>query len=388
MTVSTRFHSLPAGRILLALLVCAGLFLCDRDAAVGQPPPPPVVTMTAETSDAVVYRNYPARIHSARQVQVRARVAGILEKRRYREGEAIEKGAVLFEIDSESFEIELRRAEAELSTARAQYRHAEKQWTRYSRLYAQESVSEGEYDRAKTDYALARARMDLAGAMRDDARRNLRYTKVRAPVAGVTAIESVSEGNLIEYGQRLTTITQQDPVHIRFAIPETDALLLRAARRAIAPGDGSEPKYKAWLIMADGTEYRHKGDIDFTAGTIDAETGSVAARAVFPNPDDYLVPGQFVRVRIRVEDLQGVFMIPEAAIGQGREGAHVFVVDDENIARIRPVRLGPVREGRQALLEGIDTGEKVVINGHVALRDGMKVSISGSAEGPAGEGAR
>jgi membrane fusion protein, multidrug efflux system len=143
-------------------------------------------------------------------------------------------------------------------------------------LYAQDAISEREHDLAETEYLLARARMDRADAARADARRNLRYTTVRAPVAGATDWETVSEGNLVEFGSLLTTITQQDPVHLRFAIPENDAMIQRAARDALS-GDGKKRRYEALLILPDGTQYSEKGEIDFTASTINPETGSVTA---------------------------------------------------------------------------------------------------------------
>lgn len=383
MKFAKHFHHLQRAGILLALLTGGGLTACSQqgDSGAGrQRPLPPVTLLAAEPSDTTVYRDYPARIHGLRQVQLRARVAGILEKRRYEEGRVVATDDILFEIDAEPFEIALRRAEAEFDDARARYRHAERERTRYSRLYAQAAVSERERDRAETDAALARAGMDQADAARADARRNLRYTKVRAPVSGVTGMESVSEGNLIEYGQLLTTITQQDPVHVRFALPETDATIQRAARKALEGDNGPKEPFEAELIMPDGSAYAQKGAIDFTASTVNPETGSVTARAVFPNPDNVLAPGQFVRIRVQLEQLSNIYLIPETAVGQGEQGARVFVVNDDHIARERFVRTGPVVDGRQVILEGLAEGDRVVVNGHVALRDKMEVSVSGAAE--------
>ncbi len=390
MGISDLLYSFRVRGVVLSLLMCTVLIalVLPVDLFARQMPPPPVVVVRAAPSDDAVYRDYPARIHGSRQVQVRARVAGILEKRRYEEGRVVEKDEVLFEIDPEPFEIALRRAEAELAVARAHYRHAERQWSRYSSLHAQELVSEREHDQAETDYALARARVDLADAVAADARRNLRYTKVQAPLAGVTGMESLSEGNLIEAGQLLTTITRHDPVHVRFALPEKDAMLQRTAREALACPDGTARHCEAALILPDGALYDQKGVIDFTASTIDPETGTVMARAVFPNPHKMLVPGQFVRIRIRLEELADLFFVPESAVSQDRAGHRVFVVDDDDIAHARTVRVGPVINGRQAIIEGLEAGERVVVSGHVALRDGMKVSVMASTGGPSGEEGR
>ncbi len=390
MGISGLLYTFQVKGVVLSLLMCVLLVAFDRpvDIFARQMPPPPVVVVPVAPSDTVVYRDYPARIHGSRQVQVRARVPGILEKRQHEEGAAVEKDDVLFEIDPEPFEIAFQRAEAELAVARAYYRHAERQWSRYSSLHAQELVSERDHDQAETDYALAQARMALADAVTADARRNLRYTKVQAPLAGVTGMESLSEGNLIEAGQLLTTITRQDPVHVRFALPEKDAILQRTAREGLACPDGKAHHCEATLILPDGTEYDQKGEIDFTASTIDPDTGTVMARAVFPNPQKMLVPGQFVRIRIRLEELADVFFIPESAVSRDREGFRIFVVDDDDIAHARTVRIGPVINGRQAVVEGLEAGERVVVSGHVALRDGMKVSVPAPEGGPSGEEAR
>jgi membrane fusion protein (multidrug efflux system) len=381
MKISKILQSLRTLAIALTLLVSAGLAACGRQDGPEAPQQqlPAVTIIRAVPTDTIVYRDYPARIRGARQVQVRARVEGILEKRRYEEGQVVAKDDVLFEIDPEPFEIALRRAEASLSEAQARFREAERQYRRYSGLYKQNAVSERERDNAETEFALARARMEQAEAARDDARRNLNYTKVQAPIAGVTGLESVSEGNLIETGQLLTTITQQDPVHVRFALPETDAMIQRAARDALARVKGEEHRYEATLIMPDETEYVRKGVIDFTASTVNPETGSVTARAVFPNPENILAPGQFVRVQVRLEELMDVFLIPETAIGQGMGGTRVFVVEDENIARERPVRTGPVVDGKQVITKGLEKGDQVVVKGHVTLQNNMEILITGTA---------
>lgn len=353
--------------MMVALLLVLGLSACGGSSEPqGRPAPPlpPVTVLTVQERDVEVLREYPARVHGSRQVQIRSRVEGILRERLYEEGRVVKKDELLFRIDPERYEIALRRAEADLADARASLDHAQREWDRYSNLFAEAAVSELEKDRALTDLERAQARFAQTQVAVTDARRNLGYTEVRAPVAGVTGLENLSEGNLIEWGGLLATITQQDPVHVRFALPETDAAMR---------GDGRSRR--AELLLPGGLKYRHLGEIDFTASVIDTRTGTVTARAVFPNPDQTLIPGQFVRIRVVLQHLEGVFAVPEAAVGQGRETPHLFVLDDEDTAGIRPVRLGPVTDGRQIILEGLSSGDRVVINGQVALRDGTPVNV-------------
>jgi len=357
------------------LLLALGLAACEDSSPepqAKQMPPPSVEVMTVQEADVEVVRDYPARVHGSRQVQVRARVEGILKERLYEEGRLVEQGEVLFRIDPERHEIALRRAEADLADVRAQLNHARREWARYSALFEHSAVSERERDRAMTDLEQAQARFAQATVAVDDARRNLGYTEVCAPVAGVTGLESHSEGNLLEWGALLTTITQQDPVHVRFALPEEDFVLRRGSA-----GRG----HSAGLILPDKTPYPHPGEIDFTSSTVDFRTGTVSARAVFANPDQELIPGQFVRILVTLQHLENVFLVPEAAVSQGRETPQVFVVDETDTARARPVRLGPVVHGGRVILEGLRKGDRVVVNGHVALRDGMPVNV-------VGEGAR
>lgn len=376
---------LKRGTMLIALLSVFAVSACGRDneGEVRRAFTPSVTVMEAANTTADIFQEYPARIHGSRQVQVRAMVQGILTKKLYREGQVVPRDTVLFLIDPEPYEIALRRARAEAADASANHGNALRERERYARLHAQKAVSTQELERAETQYELARARLERAEAAVDDAQRNLRYTEVRAPVGGVTDMESVSEGNLIEWGRLLTTITQIDPVHVMFSFPERDAMTQRAA---MARDPGEHRHREARLVLADGSVSRDGGGIDFKASTIDPRTGAVNARAVFPNPDGMLVPGQFVRARVLLDRLHDVVLVPEKAVSQGQEGPRLFVVDEENMAKERTVRLGPVFDGLQTILAGIHEGERVVVEGHVALRNDMKVSIGTIIDSPSQPG--
>ena len=369
----------PLSRRALPLLAASVLALtaCDTNEQSGAPPgggmPPPAVTLETVTLKPVqIFGDFSGRVRGAREVEVRAQVAGILEERLFVEGRAIEAGTPMFRIERAPYQIALRRAEAELANARASLNQAEREWRRLSGLYEQNAVSERERDHAVSQRELAQAQVALAEASVAQARLNLEYTEVRAPLDGTTGLESVPEGSLIERGTLLATITRLDPVHVLFALPHNDRAAQELLRRISREGSNAQP-IPAQLVFADGSLYEREGEIDFTDTSIDPSTGTVSARAIFPNPDRLVAPGLFVRVRLPLQRHDQAARIPPVAVAQSPGGPVVFVVDADHTAHARPVRLGPVADGQQVIVEGLRDGDRIVVNGQVAVRDGMTV---------------
>lgn len=374
-------HGLPRGAWLVVVLA---LVACGRDSGgggapgaggPGEMPPAPVTVATVQPETVVIEADYTARARGLRQAEVRARVGGILEERLYTEGAEVEAGAPLFRIDQAPFRIALERARAERANAQAALNQAEREWRRVSGLFEQAAVSERERDLALSNKELASARLAQAEAGVSQAELELGYTTVRAPVSGATGLEQVTPGNLLSVGAMLTTVTQLDPVQLRFSLPAADA----AARRALQ--DAGDAGLGVTLYWPDGSVYTHRGQIDYLASTVDPETGNVAAQAVFPNPERALRPGETLRLHLVVNRLENVFLLPPEAVSQASDGPRVFVVTQENTAQARPVQLGPLYDGRQVVLEGLGAGDRVVVNGQVGLQDGAAVNPQGSADG-------
>lgn len=360
---------------LLMLTGCSGQDGEGQQAGAGGMPPAAVVVQQATLADVTVRQDYAGRARGAREVEVRARISGILEQRLYEEGQMVREGDALFRIDRKPAAAALQRARAQRQVAEADVQQAEREWNRISSLFERNAVSERDRDSAQSALELARANLAVANAGVAQAELDLGYTDVTAPISGVTSLEDFPEGSLIDTGTLLTTIVQLDPVHVRFALPENDANIRRAAREGMVRAD-QEQNVSARLVLADGSEYGLDGRIDFTASTLDPRTGTVSARAVFPNPEQVIVPGQFVRVRVELQSFDDVITVPEKAVTQGQNGPVVYVVDDDSKARVREVELGPVSDGRQILLSGLDEGDRYIVSGLVNLRDGAAVNVT------------
>lgn len=362
--------SLPLALFSTLLLGCSN----ESDEQQGQGMPPAPVTLAAvEQTQATHFGEYSGRVRGAREVEVRARVSGILETRHYEEGRLVEKGETLFQIEAGPYETAQRTARAELADARARKAQADREWERVSGLHERNAVSERERDQAQAEREAAHARVEAAESMLKDAERNLRYTRVEAPISGIAGIESVSEGNLIEAGTLLTHLIQHDPVRVHFSLPENDAAVQGLIRTAQQTGnDNAQQEVK--LHFRNGSEYPHPGIINFADRGIDPTTGSVEMRAEFANPDGQLIPGQFVRVRLALTEFDSIVLIDPTAISEGPQGPQVFTVSNDT-AHARPVELGPMIDGQQAILSGLDHGDQLVINGHVALGDGAAVAV-------------
>lgn len=377
-----------AGLIIAGLSTLLVLTGCSSEDSAGQQggggfPPAAVTVETAELSNATVRQDYAGRARGAREVQVRARVSGVLEERLYAEGQMVQETDPLFLIDPKPAEAAFQLAKAQRQVAEANLRQAEREWARISSLYKRKAVSERDRDSAESALELAEANLAVSEAGMTKAELNRGYTKVTAPLSGVTSLEDLPEGSLVDTGTLLTTIVQLDPVHVRFALPENDASIRRAATEGMARSDEVQD-VSARLVLVNGEEYPMEGRIDFTASTLDPRTGSVSARAVFPNPEHVIVPGQFVRVRVELQNFENVILVPEAAVAEGPKGPMVYVVDSEGKAQTRGVELGPVTNGRQIILKGLDAGDRFIVSGLANLRPDSPVKIMDES---AGEGA-
>ncbi len=362
----------------------------------GTPPPAQVVVETAETKDFPLVTEYPGRTAGYREVEVRAQVSGILIERAYQEGSTVKKGQVLFRIDPRPYQAALDRAKGALAQEQARYRQTDRDLKRIRQLQTRGFASGSELDTAISNFEQSKANIEAAKAEVQARQIDLDYTTVKSPISGITSREVRSEGSLVTANDAnsslLTHVTQLDPLYVNFAYPDLEVERMRNDLQDGSlkmPADG---KLNAEIKLANGASYPHKGRVDFTDSLITRGTGTVGARASVPNPDQALLPGQFVRVEVTGLVYPSAITIPERAVAQGPQGTFVYVVDDQGKAQARPVKTGLTANHRWLIKEGLKSGDKVIIEGAAKLRPGAPVQIvqpgaSDSQPAKAAEGA-
>lgn len=313
-------------------------------------------------------------------ITVQSRVSGVLEKVVFEEGARVEQGALLAEIDPLPYRAQLEQAEGQLQQNRAKLENARADLKLYEQLWEQDSIARQQLSdqRALVQELLGTVRANQAQV--DDARLQLSWTRITAPLSGRLGLRKVDQGNLVtgSEAEGLVSITQTQPIAVNFTVPEVDVPALRDARRGDAP-------LKVEVLDRGEQRVLATGELTTLDNQIDTSTGTLRVRAQFANEDEALFPNQFVNVHLRLKTLESVVTIPGDAVQFGTERNYVYVVQD-NKAYVRNVVLGAAADGRVAVTEGLEPGELVVLEGLDRLRDGKQVNIpdaSGAAAGAA-----
>jgi len=310
------------------------------------------------------------QVEGSKEVEVRARVSGIVLKRLYNEGDVVRAGAPMFKIDPAPFEIALAQAKAQLAQEQARNEQSRRESGRLKQLAAEKAISQREFDDASSTLKLSDATLQAVETKVREAELNLSYTSVVAPVSGVSGRAVRSEGSLITAGadSLLTSISQVDPIWVRFSLAESD--LAKLPQRRLARGAQVEVN----LILPDGTRYPGKGRLNFAATQIDPRLGTQQLRAEFDNAKGQLLPGQFVRAQLVAGQRENVFLVPQTAVMAAEAGYMLFVMDKEGKAALRPVQLGDWLGSNWVVLGGLAAGDRVIVDNLVKLRPGTAVT--------------
>jgi len=365
----------PLFVLLVSGVALGALVGCRKQPATHSTPPVPVIAAEVLVRDQPIYVENIGQTLGAQDVEIRARVAGFLESVKFIEGTFVTNGTLLYTIDNAPFKASLAQAQAVLAQAEATWQKAIRDTNRLGPLWEKNAISRQQYDDALAAERAAAANVQAAAAALDNAQIQLNYTEIYAPISGIVGKTEVKAGNLVGQGQTtlLTTISSVDPIHVRFSINERDYL---AWRRANSPDRPGREKAKGLfeLILADGSLHPHRGDIAFADRQVDPRTGTLLLEVAFPNPERIVRPGQFGRVRFAVEVLTNAVLVPQRAVQELQANYSVFVVTPESTAEFRKLELGPRVDTFYVVKDGLQPGEKIVLDGIQKLQNGVPVA--------------
>ncbi|MFO1075726.1 MAG: efflux RND transporter periplasmic adaptor subunit [Geminicoccaceae bacterium] len=365
----------------LSLVGLAGLPLlaaCD-DGGHGQaaqaPPPPEVTVATPLIRRLTEWDEFTGRFEPVQSVQVHARVSGYLQEIGFKDGDQVEAGQTLFVIDPRPYQAAVDRIKAQMAQAEAQLTLASLDQDRAEKLVSTSAVAKATLDQRNAELEAARATLAAAQAQLRDAELNLGFTHVTAPFKGRISDRRVDIGNLVNDQTLLTTIVQLDPIYLTFDMSETDFLAYqRAAGRGELPSTrNNETLVAARLVDEEG--WPHQGTMNFVDNVVDQGSGTIRGRAVFPNPDHLITPGQFGRIRIPGSPEYEAMLLPDAAIVTDQSRKMALVVDGDGTVRPKIIRPGPSQPGGLRIIRrGLEPTDRVIINGLIRAKPGAKVT--------------
>lgn len=381
-----RSPTISAWSAIAATVILAG---CNGHAEEAGPmafPPPQVNVVTVTPENLPVEREYIGQTKGSREVEIRPRVGGIIEQRLYEEGAYVQAGQALFQLDPKSYQAQAAAAEAVLAHAIANRNQTQREWNRLKPLEKEKTISRKALDDAQSAYELAAADVKAAEAALREARLQLEYTRVTAPIAGIAGLAEKVEGAVVTAAtDRLTRLTVTDPMDVYFSISENEWLL---QQQEIANGSLKSPTdddLKVKVRLADGRVPDITGNINFKDARIDPDTGTVAMRARLPNPDGQFKSGQFVRVIVSGASRPNAVTVPQKAVLEGPQGKFVYVVgkgeNGASVAEFRPVEVGEwVSNGGDdrtwVIRKGLNAGDQVILDNLIKVRPGAPVQIA------------
>ena len=351
----------PILRVSVVLGLCLALVACESDKKGHPDMRLPVSAVDVTLADAPWPSQFQAQASGSRSVEVRARVQGIIEKRLYNEGDFVKAGQQLFQLERDQYE-------AQMQQAQAQYVNAEREWRRIRPLYEKNAVSQKDRDAALASY-------DSAKAALRQAKINLDYCQVVAPVSGYSSKENYTPGNLVSNNSLLTYVNQTDPMYIDFSIaaPERMTRQQLAAAGVLQFPQGN--RYKARLRLLDGTMYATEGEVTFIDSQVQPTTGVIKARAVFPNAEGRIMPGQYVRLFVEGDILKNAILIPQKCVVMTQKGAMVMGLDKDDKVYPIPITVTVAVGDKYLVGSGLKGGERIISEGIIKARPGTQVRV-------------
>jgi membrane fusion protein (multidrug efflux system) len=352
----------------------------DKAKLAAVPPPPPAVVVAEVVQKTVpIYGEFVAQTDARETVEIRARVQAFLAAQHFTEGTIVKKNQLLFTLDKREFEAKLQQAKAQLEIALARLGKAETDERRLKPLAERRAVPQQDYDNAAANLLAAQANVQAARADVDAAQLDLSYTTIRSPIAGLIGKRLVSPGNLVGKGEAtlLDTVSSIDPIRVNATISEAEYLRFFAQRKS----GGSSPSASLELVLADGSVYPYKGKLVIVDRAVDQKTGTLNFAAEFPNPEGLLRPGQFGRVRAVVEMARDAILVPKRAVQEIQGMQTVLVVGADDMVALRTIQPADTVGDLLIVRQGLQPGERVIVDGIQKARPGSKVNPTAAAAG-------
>ena len=373
---------MPATRLAAA---AAAIHLVASQAWAQSDAPPTVTVAPVEIVDVTRVGEQIGEVEAVEAVEIRARIEGFVLERGFEEGSDVTAGTVLYRIEPDIYEADVAAAEGQLASTQAMLRDRDLSLARTQTLVDRNAVSEAELDQAIAAQLMAAADVQVAEAALAQARLSLSYTEITAPIDGRVGVSAVSVGDLVAPdGTELVSVIQIDPIRVRFPVAEsmfvetlqsfadTDVVEMAEVRELFIPR----------LRLANGADYPLQGTIDFIDNRVDPSTGTIAVRAVFPNPDGLLLPGAFVTVIVQEGEDRSMPVVPYVAVQEDRDGAYVLAVDADDRVQVVRIAVGENTGDGYAVTEGLSGGETVIVQGIQRVQPGIQVIPQGApAEG-------
>ena len=374
---------------LFGAIIFAG---CDAENEYKPSPPPPVTVAHPVQMDVADYLEFTGTTEAFESVEIRARVKGFLQSVHFKEGAIVKKNDLLFKIDPRSFQAQVDQATASVKQAQVAFDTALDTFKRVERLFKSQTATEEQYVQAKAAKDKADAVLTQANALLEDAKLNLEFTDVTSPISGRIGKFEVDVGNLVGDGQStlLTTVVNMNPIHVYFNISEQELLKFSEEReqkkRSSDKSETDVPKIPLTMALSNETEFTHQGYTDYADYQLNVAAGTFMVRGVFPNENNLIVPGLFVRVRVTDQNYPDAILVNENAFSADMVGRYLYLVNDKKIVEKKYIPaqdIGSLISGMRIVKQGLSTKDNVIINGIQRARDGAEVSpVEGKIEVP------
>jgi membrane fusion protein (multidrug efflux system) len=368
----------------IAVLISASVVARAQQSAQRGPQAPPVAVVTPVRSEDVAQTTeFVGRVEAVNAVDIRARVEGFLNSIAFREGQDVKRGDLLFMIEQAPYEAAVQNAQAQLARTQANLVNAEQTLARTQQLRTTGATTQAAFEQAQATRDAAAADVQASQASLRTAQLNLSYTQIASPIAGRVGRSTYTVGNLVgPTSNPLARVVQMDPIRVVFSVSDRDVIAIRQQAGNV-PQEEINQRFVPRVRLANGTEYAETGRVDFVENEIDPTTGTIPVHALFPNPQDLLIPGDFVRVAIRPAQPQRRLVVPLAAVQQDRQGKFVFVVDNQNRVAERRIQANTQLDQSWVIESGLQEGETVVTQGIQNLRQGIVVQPVAAASAEA-----